>query len=153
MGGVCEIFRRAGGVNDVTYEPDSGGLVGAPLTLIYRGEVRFVANKDWRARRKTTRGDTGVQHGYRVQVPISACPPVHAADVIRIIDCPPDMELAHYLFFVRNLTPSTNSWVRNLLCDADMLHPGLLPPPRSTDVVSPPPAPAEGCGCCTDGSC
>lgn len=137
MAAVCEIFRRSGSTNKVQYNPVTGDVYGTELCLIYRGQIRVVANKDWRARRKNLRGDIGVQHGYRMQLPIRECPPVHVFDVLRIVDCPADQELSHYNFHIRNLTPSSHAWVRNILCDADMAHPGLLPPPAVAPVMMP----------------
>jgi hypothetical protein len=149
MAAVCEVFRRSGSTNTLRYNPETGDVFGVQMCLLYRGPVRAIANKDWRARRKNLRGDSGVQHGYRMQLPIRECPPIHAYDVIRVIDCPPDQELTHYVFHVRNLTPSTHSWLRNILCDADMAHPSLLPPPSVAPVVMTGHLLADGaaCGC------
>lgn len=160
MNAVCEIFRRSGEVNDYGWDPGTGGLAavdaeGNPswpfMTLLYRGQTRAATNKDWRARVRTSRGDSGTVHAVRFQVPIRQCPPIHAHDVVRVVFSAPDLELTHYIFHVRNMMMSSNGWVRNLLCDVDVAHPQLLPPPWQGEPVTgesiPQPLAAEGCGC------
>lgn len=148
MPGVCEIFRRTGDVNDYGWNAQTGEMTGGELVLIYRGQCRLTVNKDWRARIKTARGDTGIQHAVRIQVPERQCQPVHAYDLFRIIDCPPDQELTHYIFHIRNVIPSANAWLRNCLGDVDVAHPKDLPPPRTAPVVQNVAAPVDcGCGC------
>lgn len=159
MNAVCEIFRRSGDVNDYGWDPGTGGLtepdgsggvVYPPMSLLYRGQVRAVNNKDWRARVRTTRGDSGTIHAVRFQVPQRKCPPIHAHDVLRVVHCAPDQELTHYIFHVRNMMMSSNMWVRNLLCDVDVAHPQLLPPPYEGEPVAAEDIPeplASGCGC------
>lgn len=138
MNATVEIFRRPAQGGDYGYDVATGGLTipdGAggekfpELILLYRGDGRVVNNKDWRARVRTQRGDMGTVHAIRVQVPIALCPPVHANDIIRVVDSPPDQELTHYIFHVRNPLMSSNAWLRNCLCDVDAAHPQTLPPP------------------------
>lgn len=158
MGIVCEIFRRSGDVNDYGWDINTGGLTltdpdGTPsrphMALLYRGQTRAVSNKDWRARVRASRGDSGISHAMRFQVPIRECPPIHAHDVLRVLECPPDMELVHYIFHVRNPLMSSNTWVRNLLCDVDVAHPQLLPPPYEALIADARdiPQPVSNCGC------
>lgn len=158
MAGVCEIFRRTGDVNDYGWDPVSGtltvvdvdGNVSRPhMALLYRGPVRVAPNQDWRARTRTSRADSGINHEARFQVPLRMCPPVHAHDIVRVIESPPDMELTHYIFHVRNVMGSTTSWIRNLLCDVDVAHPDVLPPPHDAPVVQAEdiPRPVADCGC------
>lgn len=147
MNAVCEIFRRSGDGAHYSWDPETGGLVDTgpeyddpvypKMCLLYRGPGRGVTNKDWRARSKTIRGDYGVQHALRFQVPIRLCPPVHVDDVLRVLESPPDMELTHHIFHIRNPLMSSNAWIRNLLCDVDAAHPQLLPPPYQGEPVPP----------------
>lgn len=159
MTSVCEIFRRSGDVNDYGWDAATGGLtvlgeddVDWPaMRLLYRGQARVATNKDWRARVRTSRSDTGTVHAMRVQVPIRTCPPIHAHDVVRVVSNQPDMELTHYIFHVRNMMMSSNAWLRNLLCDVDVAHAQLLPPPWQGEPVGPENIPQplldSGCGC------
>lgn len=151
MNAVCEIFRRVGDANGYGYDPATGGLSNTGMALLYRGPVRAASNKDWRARVKTIRGDSGNVHAVRFQVPIRMSPPIHAHDLIRVIDSPGDQELTHYLFHVRNMMMSSNNWVRNALCDVDVAHPSVLPPPYSMqppeNFAAVPPPVTSGCNC------
>jgi len=155
MNAVCEVFRRSGDASDYGFDPGTGGLMDTStgtypqMILLYRGQVRAATNKDWRARVRTSRGDSGTQHAVRFQVPIRLCPPIHAHDVLRVVSSPPDEELTHYIFHVRNVMMSSNAWIRNLLCDVDVAHPQILPPPYVGVPVDPSvaPEPVRDCGC------
>lgn len=159
MGIVCEIFRRTGDVNEYGWDAATGGLSlnrpGEPpvypeVKLIYRGQARAANNKDWRARSRTARSDSGVIHAVRFQIPERLSPPAHSHDFLRVLDCPPDQEMTHYIFHVRNVMMSSGAWIRNLLCDVDVGHPQLLPPPHEGEPVplSDIPQPgATGCPC------
>lgn len=157
MTSVCEIFRRTGDATYYGFDIKTGGLVDTStgsypgMALLYRGQVRGATNKDWRARVQTSRGDMGVQHTVRFQVPIRMCPPIHSHDVLRVVSSPPDQELTHYIFHVRNVMMSTPAWIRNLLCDVDVAHPQLLPPPYEGDPlpVGDLPPPASECMSCS----
>lgn len=138
MNATVEIFRKPGEGNDYGYDPltgrltvpdGSGGRVTPEPILLYRGYARLASNKDWRARVRTQRGDTGTVHAVRVQVPIRTCPPIYANDIVRVVEAAPDPDLMHYLFHVRNPLMSSNAWLRNLLCDVDAAHPQGLPEP------------------------
>lgn len=144
MNAQVEIFRRPGQGGDYGYDLVTGGLTipdgtggekFPELILLYRGDGRVANNKDWRARVHTQRGDMGTVHAVRIQTPIYLCPPVHANDIVRVIDCPPDMELTHYVFHVRNPLMSSNAWLRNILCDVDAAHPQYLPEPFAMQPV------------------
>jgi len=155
MNAVCEIFRRSGDSGDYGYDITTGGLMDTStgaypqMILLYRGQVRSASNKDWRSRVRTSRGDSGTLHAMRFQVPERLCPPIHAHDVLRVVSASPDMELTHFIFHVRNPMSSSNMWVRNLLCDVDVAHPQLLPPPYQGEPISPDmiPEPVAACGC------
>lgn len=145
MNATVEIFRRPMQGNDYGFDPVTGGLTipdgqggetFPQLILLYRGRARLANNKDWRARVRTQRGDMGTDHAIRVQVPIKECPPVHANDLVRTIDAPPDQELGHYLLHVRNPLMSSGAWLRNLLCDVDAAHPQTLPPPYTMEPIT-----------------
>lgn len=145
MNATVEIFRRPAQGNDYGFDPATGALTipdgqggekYPQLILLYRGPARVANNKDWRARMRTQRGDTGTDHALRVQVPIRQCPPVHANDLVRAIDAPPDPELEHYLLHVRNPLMSSNAWLRNILCDVDAMHPQTLPPPYTMEPIT-----------------
>ncbi|MER6605787.1 DUF6093 family protein [Streptomyces sp. NPDC000927] len=156
---VVEVFRRSGDVNDYGFDLLTGGLTEpdgagrkayAKMCLLYRGQARGVENKDWRARVRTGQGDSGTNHAVRFQIPIRLCPPVHAHDVIRVVSSPPNSEMMHFIFHVRTAMPSGNSWIRNLLCDVDVAHPQLLPPPHEGEPldISQVPEPVMDCvGC------
>jgi hypothetical protein len=160
MNAVCEVFRRSGDVNDYGWDPETGSLShqadpGNPdswpfMTLLYRGPTRGANNKDWRARTRTTHGDSGTVHAVRFQVPQRTCPPIHAHDILRVLSAPPDQEMTHYIFHVRNMMMSSNMWARDLLCDVDVAHAQLLPPPNQGEPVSADQIPEPlmgGCGC------
>jgi len=155
MGSVVEIFRRMGDVNDYGFDVVTGNLT-APggkdwptMALLYRGKCRVVSNKDWRARVRTSRGDSGNLHAVRFQIPEAESPPIHAHDIIRVVYSPPDMELTHFIFHVRNPMMSGNAWLRNLLCDTDVAHPQALPPPNTGEPVPMDqiPEPVSACAC------
>lgn len=157
MNATVEIFRRTGDVNDYGWDPVTGGLTTdegtafPSMCLLYRGPARGAANKDWRARVRTSRSDSGTLHAVRFQVPQRTCPPIHAHDVLRVVYSAPDQEMTHYIFHVRNMMPSSNMWVRNLLCDVDVAHAQLLPPPNEgvpvEAALAPEPVTDAGCGC------
>jgi len=156
MNAVVEVFRRVGDVNDYGFDPVTGNLT-APggtewptMLLLYRGQARMVANKDWRARVRTSRGDSGTLHAMRIQIPERDCPPVHAHDIIRAVSAPANMEITHYIFHVRNPLNSSNAWLRNVLCDVDVAHPQVLPPPNTGTPVAPEdiPEPVMECASC-----
>lgn len=151
MNAVCEIFRRVGDAATYGYDPATGGLDAPDMVLLYRGQTRVASNKDWRSRVKTIRADSATTHAVRFQVPIKICPPIHAHDILRVVDAPADLELTHYVFHIRNVMMSSQAWVRNLLCDVDVAHPGVLPPPYSMQPVEnfqDAPAPlTTGCNC------
>lgn len=142
MNAKVEIFRRPEQGGDYGFDPTSGGLTIPDgeggrefpnLLLLYRDWARLVNNKDWRARVRTQRGDAGTDQAIRVQVPIRTCPPVHANDLIRVVEVEADPELMNYVLHVRNPLMSSNAWLRNLLCDVDAMHPQQLPPPFTGD--------------------
>lgn len=159
MSSVCEVFRRTGDANDYGWDPSTGGIAVnrdvsepyfPPVALIYRGRARAATNKDWRARTRTARSDSGIIHAVRFQIPERLSPPVHSHDILRVVDSPPDQELQHYIFHVRNVMMSSNAWVRNLLCDVDVGHPQLLPPPYEGEPLSADSIPEPfrtGCSC------
>lgn len=158
MNVTVEIFRRLGDAGEYGYDPVTGSLTGPggedwpDIALIYRGKARGVQNKDWRARPRTSRGESGTLHAARFQVEERLCPPVHAHDVLRVVSCPADTELLHFVFHVRNPLMSSNMWVRNLLCDVDVAHPQVLPPPNLGIPVRPEDIPAPLTDCTTCGS-
>lgn len=138
MNATVEIFRRPDRGSDYGYDPVTGGLTipdghggrtFPKLSLLYRGEARVANNKDWRARVRTQRGDSGTVHALRVQIPIRTSPPIRAHDLIHVVDAPPDQDLTDYILHVRNPLMSSNAWLRNLLCDVDAAHPQTLPEP------------------------
>lgn len=156
MNACVEIFRRPSRGNDYGFDLTTGGLTipdgeggtkFPELILLYRGRGRAANNKDWRARVRTQRGDSGTDHAIRWQVPMRECPPVHANDIVRAVQPDPndphlgglqlgDPDMVNYLFYVRNPMMSSNSWLRNLLCDVDAMHPSQLPPPFSMQPVT-----------------
>ncbi|MFB7858785.1 DUF6093 family protein [Rhodococcus qingshengii] len=155
MNSVVEIFRRTGDSKDYGYDILTGDLMDTStgqypgMVLLYRGQARGVTNKDWRSRVRTARGDSGIQHAIRFQVPERECPPVHAHDVLRVVSAPPNEEIQHFIFHVRNPSGSTNAWLRNLLCDVDVAHAQMLPPPYTGTPIAPEdaPQPFNDCGC------
>lgn len=151
MNATVEIFRRPGQGSDYGFDPTTGkltipdgqgGETSPDPILLYRGEARAVNNKDWRARVRTQRGDMGTVHAVRFQIPIRTSPPIHAHDLVRVIEAEPDPDMTNYLFHVRNPMMSSNAWIRNLLCDVDAAHPQTLPEPYTA--VSPPEVVSDG---------
>lgn len=155
MNAVVEIFRRSGSADTYGFDLRTGDLMDTAtgqypeMILLYRGPGRGVTNKDWRSRQKTVRGDSGTQHAVRFQVPEKTCPPIHTHDVLRVVSCPPNEEIRHFIFHVRNPSGSTNAWLRNLLCDVDVAHAQVLPPPYTGEPIDPSgiPQPLSDGGC------
>lgn len=155
MNAEVEIFRRLGDATEYGFDPVTGGLTdgqgGFPApVLMYRGMARAANNKDWRARVRTMRGDMGINHAVRFQVPERDAPPIRAHDVLRVVQAPAGNDIGSFLFHVRNPMVSSNAWIRNVLCDVDVAHPGVLPEPYTATVVAPeaiPPA-LENCTSC-----
>jgi hypothetical protein len=108
-------------------------------TLHYRGPARVQPNNDWRARVKKWDGDIVTEHAVRFQMPldrneitnpermpgesVTALGILHATDVIRILEpanlfgTDVDEEITLFTYVIRNLSLSSNAWVRTALCD------------------------------------
>lgn len=85
------------------------------------GPARVQPNKDWRARKERFPGQAAVDYAVRFQISLEdgTLPEMHTGDTIRVTnELPlPDPLLSRYLFVVRNISVSSNSWVRTILCD------------------------------------
>lgn len=157
MNATIEVFRRPRPATDYGFDPVTGQLTdgsgGLPTpTLIYRGQARAATNKDWRARVRTQRGDSGTVHAVRFQIPLANTFPVYAHDIVRTVECEPEPQLCDYLFHVRNPMTSSNGWLRNLLCDVDVAQHSGLPEPNTATLamtaeeVPQPVAECKACG-------
>lgn len=105
-------------------------------TPIYRGPCRVQPNKGWRARKQSSRDETYVEHVILIQLDMmenelagsdpKVLPVMRPGDVFTVTgvhtlnDWPVDLQVKDYQYIVRNITASTNSWVRNLVCDNDV---------------------------------
>jgi len=101
------------------------------FTPIYEGRCRIQPNKDWRARKQNWKDETVTEHATRIQLDfrgntLGTFPIVHVGDIFRVTEVltlggyPVDPQLTLMTHIVRNFTPTSNSWLRNLLCDTDM---------------------------------
>lgn len=107
-------------------------------TLSYQGMARLSPNKDWRARSVELDGQIEVQHAVRVQLDMMNnlaakpvgwptdvywFPVIGPGDTIEVTKVavnngiPTDLGVADFNYIVRNVSSSSNSWVRTLLCD------------------------------------
>jgi hypothetical protein len=117
----------------------------APGVAIYQGQARVQPNKDWRARKQSSRDETYVEHAVRIQLDflrnelreqlltkgitqtLNEQPVIRVGDAFKVTGVhksldglPVDTQLMEYTYRVRNITSSSNSWVINLLCDNDV---------------------------------
>ena len=115
----------------------------------YQGSARVQPNNDWRARKNPLTGQNATEHAVRFQLdltgnqvvnpnPSIGTPPsqdigtLHKGDIVRIVDMASpfghevDAQLMAYQYVIRNISTSSNSWVRTILCDflVDNVTPG-----------------------------
>lgn len=122
MKATIRILRRnTDGSEAVEWDPVTGG-VSTGVTILWTGKARVQHNKDWRARRRSGRGDMMIQHAFRVQIPHRGVPFIDAEDVVQIIRSPYDPDLERYTLYVRNSTVGSNPFNQNLLCDFDVTY-------------------------------
>ncbi len=130
------IYRMGDGVP--TLDPVTGEVTGVDLNPIWEGDARIQPNKDWRARFVESSNDPQMVHYTRVQIPIRTgeVPPtfrvgdvVAAQDVEDTQDWVYNHDLESWQLFVRNAQNSSNRWLVNLLCAADLsdLEGGVQP--------------------------
>lgn len=126
MKATIRILRRnTDGSEAVEWNAATGG-VSTGVTTLWTGPARVQHNKDWRARRRSGRGDMMIQHAFRVQIPFHyqdvALPFIDAEDVVQILESPYDPDLTRYTLYVRNSTVGSNPFNQNLLCDFDVTY-------------------------------
>lgn len=124
MQATIRVLRRpTSGSVAVDWTPETGGVT-AGIQTIWTGQARVQSNKDWRARRRSGRGDPMIQHAFRVQVPIfdenGPVPAFDVEDIVQIIEAPNDSDLLRQTLTVRNNSVGSNPFNKNLLCDADL---------------------------------
>lgn len=124
MPAVIELWRDTGNLaTDVVWDAETGGSAPA-MEWLYTGPARIQDNKDWRARRRNGGSDPIVQHAVRVQIPMSACPPIKTFDIIKILSAPYNPALLEYTLHVRNPLNASDAWVHNVLCDINAAYTG-----------------------------
>ena len=108
------------------------------FALHYRGPARIQPNNDWRARKQKWDGQVVTEHAVRIQIgldanevtnpdplpdPTQTVGLLHVNDVIRVVDSAApyghavDSGIESFTYIVRNISMSSNSWVRTLLAD------------------------------------
>jgi len=122
------------------FASDGAGLEG--VLLHYRGPGRVQPNNDWRARKQKWQGQLITEHAMRIQIDLTGntltggnpdkdfdeqqpydAGLMHVGDVIRVTSVaapfgpPIEPIITKYQYVVRNVSSSSNSWVRTLLCD------------------------------------
>lgn len=111
------------------WDPETNELIGGGTSVIWTGKARIQGNKDWRARSVRSGNDPQMVHYVRVQIPFGPNNPVPHIPVDSIIKImppdpdstwPQDDDLGSYTLRVRNTVNSSNPWLRNLLCGADV---------------------------------
>jgi len=123
---------------DAPDEADREPVSAMNHELIYHGMARLSPNKDWRARSVELDGQVEVQHAVRVQldmmnnlaakpvdwpVDVYWFPIIGPGDQIAVTKVfvndgiPTDLAAADFNYIVRNVSSSSNSWVRTILCD------------------------------------
>lgn len=111
----------------------------------YIGPARVQPNKDWRARQIESPGQIPVQHAWRIQVDmmgnrydpdnpeiwlppereyaIGETPAETRFRVVQLVEkngVKVASMVGKFTYIVRNISEGSNSWVRTLLCDADV---------------------------------
>lgn len=119
---------------DPVWDPDTNQLVDGGLEDLWSGRGRVQPNKDWRVRSVQSASDPQQDQYVRVQIPLrknGTVPHLHTSDIIRAFPDENedsvwfyDDQLEHYTFRVRNPINSSNPWVRNILCIADLSESG-----------------------------
>lgn len=106
----------------------------------YVGRARVQPNKDWRARRYQWNTESVADHAVRIQIDLTGNTVVngdklypeqqafeaggmHNGDIVVVSHVPAPYGLmlepmiAQFQYVIRNISASSNSWVRDLLCD------------------------------------
>lgn len=121
------IYRMDG--TTPSMDPVTGEITGGDLLTIWTGDARIQPNKDWRARFVESASDPQMVHYTRVQIPAPTLTPppsfrvgdlVVAQEVEDTEDWTFNHDLSAWTMFVRNVQNSSNRWLVNLLCAADL---------------------------------
>lgn len=121
------ILRPAAGRQ--TWDRETLSIVGGELETIWEGYARIQPNKDWRARSVESGVDPQMVHYTRIQISLNKqgpVPDIRVADIVAAqeVQDNDDWVFNHTLHswsqFVRNAENSSNRWVYNLLCSADL---------------------------------
>lgn len=110
----------------------------------YVGPARVQPNNDWRARKQSWPGQKITEHAMRIQIDLTGntlaggnpdkdfaqqmsydAGLMHVGDIVRVTEVaapygaqyPVEPIIMRYEYIVRNVSSSSNSWVRTLLCD------------------------------------
>ncbi len=145
MTAVGRLYRPTARVDGVVWDPfNEDPALRTPIeqttfTPIYEGRCRVQPNQDWRARPIEVKDESMVEHSTRISLPFDGntlqdgeFPICLVGDVFRVLrvqtlgGVPADPQLTHHIHIVRNIVPSTNSWVRTLSCSTDMTKVGVL---------------------------
>jgi len=122
------------------FAADGAGVEGDYLH--YRGSGRCQPNNDWRARKQKWQGQLITEHAMRIQIDLTGntitegnpdkdydeqqpydAGLMHVGDIVRVTRSadpfgpPIEPIIMRYEYVVRNVSSSSNSWVRTLLCD------------------------------------
>jgi hypothetical protein len=99
---------------------------------IYRGPGRVQPNQDWRARKNEVAAEVVVEQAVRIDIAMagnvlpgfeSIMPLIRVGDWVQCIDVvqlqnqPADDIVSKMNYVVRNISSSSNSWEKTLLCD------------------------------------
>lgn len=129
--------------NNSAWNPAKGDVYTGALdysTTHYRGRARVQPNKDWRARRQRWEGESITEYAIRIQLDLTGnevtnpdqlpetnasndAGMLHVNDLVKVTGVyspygvPVDGLIGAYKYFVRNISASSNSWVRTILCD------------------------------------
>jgi hypothetical protein len=122
-----QILRMAPGRQ--SWDPLTQTIVGGEPEEIWAGPARIQPNKDWRARSVESGVDPQMVHYTRVQISLNKGQPVPHIRVADMVVAQEKTDTDDWVFnhtlsawtmFVRNAVNSSNRWVYNLLCSADL---------------------------------
>lgn len=121
------IYRMSGGT--ISLDPETGEVSGGELFELWRGNARIQPNKDWRARGVESGSDPQMVQYTRIQIPLNKqgpVPDIRVQDIIAVQEMKDTEDwvfnhtLHSWTLFVRNAQNSSNRWLYNLLCSADL---------------------------------
>lgn len=114
---------------EVVRDPITGEYTVGELTLLWQGDARVQPNKDWRARNVESANDPQMVHYTRVQIQSPRHNPTPTFRVADVVVCEEVTDTEDWVFnhdleawtmYIRNAQNSSNRWLTNLLCSADL---------------------------------